>query len=515
MEVSSATNEGVKPEVDAGVTKEESPRNQEESVVVEADFKALPNTPPVEIKLFVGRVPRTADENVLRPVFADFGVVSEIAIIKDRATGMHKGSAFVRMASLTQADAAIRALNNVKVLDPQLGALQVRYATGEVEKLGMTVEFAYPGQDQAKLFVGSLPRNISEDEVRELFSPCGQIDEVFIMKDSATGQGKGCAFVKFAYKEQAILAIKTLSGVKHLTGAPRPLEVRFAESKKALQSQQPSTGGTAAPTSAITAGQTPVTGGILENNISYLAGPTSITTGSTSGALPTAVAAGSTLYPTAAGASAQPATSFANCNPRSAGQWKEYFTDDGRPYYHNEQTSQTQWERPSEFDRQDVAGPPGANIFVFHVPNDWTQKELQTNFAHFGSVVSARIATDKSTGRNKGYAFVSYDNILSAAQAVQQMNGFLAGSKRLKVSIKQNEEIYVQHLLNAAAGPATSLPVSGNPAVSPVNQNLVTAQQPTPNASGAYRPLTGSYAIAPTSSGETRILFNFIFLQRV
>eukprot|EP01055_Gregarina_sp_Pseudo9_P005659 Gregarina_sp_Pseudo_9__5658@NODE_798_length_2205_cov_64_274238_g730_i1_p1_GENE_NODE_798_length_2205_cov_64_274238_g730_i1NODE_798_length_2205_cov_64_274238_g730_i1_p1_ORF_typecomplete_len628_score86_20RRM_1/PF00076_22/3_7e15RRM_1/PF00076_22/7_4e17RRM_1/PF00076_22/1_8e19RRM_5/PF13893_6/1_5e06RRM_5/PF13893_6/2_1e05RRM_5/PF13893_6/7_9e07RRM_7/PF16367_5/0_051RRM_7/PF16367_5/0_00049RRM_7/PF16367_5/2_1e06Nup35_RRM_2/PF14605_6/3_7e02Nup35_RRM_2/PF14605_6/0_0031Nup35_RRM_2/PF14605_6/0_003WW/PF00397_26/6 len=440
-------------------------------------FQALPETPAVEIKLFVGRVPRNADESVIRPVFEEFGVVSEIAIIKDRNTGMHKGSAFVRMASITQADAAIRALNNVKILDPQLGALQVRYATGEAEKLGMTAESAYPGQDQAKLFVGSLPRTITEAEVRDIFATCGQIDEVFIMKDSTSGQGKGCAFVKFAYKEQALHAIKLLSGMQQLSGAPRPLEVRFAESKKTI--------------AAAAAGQPGGAGfGVAPTGMALAAGNVAagmnrpVNAMTAQGMMPTAAtgAMAGQMY-SQGGAAAATTPMMANHNPRTAGPWKEYFTDEGRPYYHNETTQQTQWERPAEFDRQDVAGPPGANIFVFHVPNDWTQQDLITNFSHFGPILSARIATDKTTGRNKGYAFVSYANIQSAAQAVQQMNGFMAGTKRLKVSIKQNEEMYVQHLLGGA------MATQGAAGVMPQGSMLTSAQATQPTAAIQANPL--------------------------
>lgn len=441
-------------------------------------FQALPETPAVEIKLFVGRVPRNADESVIRPVFEEFGVVSEIAIIKDRNTGMHKGSAFVRMASITQADAAIRALNNVKILDPQLGALQVRYATGEAEKLGMTAESAYPGQDQAKLFVGSLPRTITEAEVRDIFATCGQIDEVFIMKDSTSGQGKGCAFVKFAYKEQALHAIKLLSGMQQLSGAPRPLEVRFAESKKTIAAAavgQP--GGAAFGVSP--AGMAALGGGNVAAGMNR---PVNAMTAQ--GMIPTATtgAMAGQMY-SQGGAAAATTPMMANHNPRTAGPWKEYFTDEGRPYYHNETTQQTQWERPAEFDRQDVAGPPGANIFVFHVPNDWTQQDLITNFSHFGPILSARIATDKTTGRNKGYAFVSYANIQSAAQAVQQMNGFMAGTKRLKVSIKQNEEMYVQHLLGGGmANPGAGVMQQGSMLASAGNAQPAAAMQANPLA---------------------------------
>lgn len=52
-------------------------------------------------------------------------------------------------------------------------------------------------------------------------------------------------------------------------------------------------------------------------------------------------------------------------------------------------------------------GPPGANLFIFHLPNDWTEVELTNCFKEFGNVISARIECDKETGRSKGYGFVS------------------------------------------------------------------------------------------------------------
>lgn len=100
-----------------------------------------------------------------------------------------------------------------------------------------------------------------------------------------------------------------------------------------------------------------------------------------------------------------------------------------------------------------VVGPPGANIFVFHVPNEWSYYDLMQNFGGFGNVVSARVATDRTTGRNRGFAFVSYDSVEAAASAVNNMNGFMAGGKRLKVSVKKGEEQYVQHLLQPQSNP--------------------------------------------------------------
>ncbi|KAH0488287.1 MAG: hypothetical protein KVP17_003603, partial [Porospora cf. gigantea B] len=324
-----------------------------------APLPVVGDTTPVEVKLFVGRVPRSYDEDGVKPIFEEYGAVLEVAIIRDKQTGVHKGSAFVRMQSVTQADRAIRDLHNTKILDAAMGPLQVKYAQGEPERLGLNPEAANPAVDQAKLFVGSLTKQTDEADVMKVFQVFGKVDEVFVLKDMQTGIRKGCAFVKFAFKEQAIQAIQGLNGLYTFVGASRPAEVRFAESKQQKMNMQ-------------------MTNPLMAR---YAYNQTTPTTNS-------------------------------NANPRQMGAWKEYFTQDGRPYYHNEETSVTTWDKPTEFDKltSDVTGPPGANVFVFHVPNEWGQAELLRHFGDWGHILSARVAVDKTTGRNKGYAFVSYDN---------------------------------------------------------------------------------------------------------
>eukprot|EP00820_Chromera_velia_P016550 Cvel_26097.t1-p1 / transcript=Cvel_26097.t1 / gene=Cvel_26097 / organism=Chromera_velia_CCMP2878 / gene_product=Flowering time control protein FCA, putative / transcript_product=Flowering time control protein FCA, putative / location=Cvel_scaffold3050:564-2116(-) / protein_length=211 / sequence_SO=supercontig / SO=protein_coding / is_pseudo=false len=183
--------------------------------------------PPIEVKLFVGRVPKSYTENDVKSLFEPFGPITDCLIIRDKETNNHRGCAFVKMASITHADSAVRAMNNIKVLEQTLGPLTVKYASGEAERLGLPHDLAPAGVDQAKLFVGSLPKgpgaDVSEEEIRNLFSPYGQIDEVFLMRDE-NKQSKGCAFVKFSLKENAFWAISSLNGKHTLPGASRPIE---------------------------------------------------------------------------------------------------------------------------------------------------------------------------------------------------------------------------------------------------------------------------------------------------
>ena len=83
-----------------------------------------------------------------------------------------------------------------------------------------------------KLFVGSLPFSASEDQLRGVFSPFGQIVELKLIIDRFTGQSKGIAFIEFATEDEAKNAMKSLhesqmdgrSIVVNIAKPPRPRE---------------------------------------------------------------------------------------------------------------------------------------------------------------------------------------------------------------------------------------------------------------------------------------------------
>ena len=53
-------------------------------------------------------------------------------------------------------------------------------------------------QQQCKLFVGSLSFDTDEDGLREFFSDCGVIEDVFLPTDRYSGRKRGFGFVTFA-----------------------------------------------------------------------------------------------------------------------------------------------------------------------------------------------------------------------------------------------------------------------------------------------------------------------------
>ncbi len=66
-----------------------------------------------------------------------------------------------------------------------------------------------------KLYVGNLPYNTSEDDLRSLFSTYGAVSSVAIITDRDTGRSKGFGFVEFGSDDEARNAISALSGQEY------------------------------------------------------------------------------------------------------------------------------------------------------------------------------------------------------------------------------------------------------------------------------------------------------------
>ncbi|GBG78372.1 hypothetical protein CBR_g26401 [Chara braunii] len=84
------------------------------------------------------------------------------------------------------------------------------------------------------------------------------------------------------------------------------------------------------------------------------------------------------------------------------------------------------------------AGPPGANLFVYGIPEDYGDAKLSRLFSSFGSVLAARVEVDKETGRNRGFGFVSLDSVSAADRAIQGISGMVVdGGRTMKVEKKR------------------------------------------------------------------------------
>jgi RNA recognition motif-containing protein len=72
-------------------------------------------------------------------------------------------------------------------------------------------------------------------------------------------------------------------------------------------------------------------------------------------------------------------------------------------------------------------------LYVGNLPWSVNDSELEALFAPVGQVISARVITDRDTGRSRGFGFVEMDDS-GAAKAIAELNGKDVGGRPLRVN---------------------------------------------------------------------------------
>jgi RNA recognition motif-containing protein len=78
------------------------------------------------MNIHVGNLAYNVTEDDLRALFAGFGEVSAVNIIKERSSGQSKGFGFVEMLNNSEADKAMKALNGTRLKDQLIKLSQAK-----------------------------------------------------------------------------------------------------------------------------------------------------------------------------------------------------------------------------------------------------------------------------------------------------------------------------------------------------------------------------------------------------
>ena len=78
-------------------------------------------------------------------------------------------------------------------------------------------------------------------------------------------------------------------------------------------------------------------------------------------------------------------------------------------------------------------------MFVGNLSFQTTRDEIQTLFAQVGEVLQVVVPTDRSTGQQRGFAFVEYQDPEHASQAIQKFDGYELGGRGLRVNEASSE----------------------------------------------------------------------------
>ncbi|XP_055890042.1 CUGBP Elav-like family member 2 isoform X6 [Biomphalaria glabrata] len=407
---------------------------------------------PDAIKMFVGQIPRNWDENDLKTMFEEFGPIHSMNILRDKITGQSKGCCFVTFFIRKAALDAQNALHNVKTLPTMHHPIQMKPADSE-KKNGAYAE-------DRKLFVGMLSKKYSESDVRMMFAPFGTIEECTVLRDHTGTSSKGCAFVTFATRQCAQNAIKSMHHSQTMEGCSSPLVVKFAdtirekEQRRAQQMNQNmwNTGFGALGPQYLAQLLQQITTGNLTNfnnqqqgnmglNMQQLIAAAAAAAGNN----PALLAALASLGSLANNAGNQQGlSSVGNNNQGALGGFGQMGNPGNNALRGNQFGNLGGGSGLGNMGNSGMGG----NMNGFGTNNSNSMDALSQAYsgiqqyaASFPNAFNAQAAQLQAANNNVGNkqqeGFVSYDNPVSAQGAIQSMNGFQIGMKRLKVQLKR------------------------------------------------------------------------------
>ncbi|XP_040019771.2 CUGBP Elav-like family member 2 isoform X19 [Gasterosteus aculeatus] len=472
------------------VRNEDLPMSNGNGSKMNGSLEQLDQPDPDSIKMFVGQIPRAWSETELKELFEPFGAVHQINILRDRTQNppQSKGCCFVTFYTRKAALEAQNALHNIKTLSGMHHPIQMKPADSEKTSVSepaaghaarhnaarhFDTNFAV---EDRKLFIGMISKKYGENEIRMMFLSFGQMEECRILR-GPDGQSRGCAFVTFSTRAMAQNAIKTMHHSQTMEGCSSPLVVKFADTQRdkeqrRLQQQlvqqiqqlnSASTWGNLAGLGTLSpqylallqqatstsnqgsfnniqrlgVGSSAASAGAAMNTLASLGtlqGLTGTSMGLNLNALTNSVGGMGSMNGGLGASMANGSAASSMDALTQAYSGMQQYAASALPSLYGQSLLQQ-----SIAGGQKEVGPEGANLFIYHLPQEFGDQDLLQMFMPFGNVVSAKVFIDKQTNLSKCFGFVSYDNPVSAQAAIQAMNGFQIGMKRLKVQLKRSK----------------------------------------------------------------------------
>ncbi|XP_075727704.1 CUGBP Elav-like family member 1 isoform X9 [Rhipicephalus microplus] len=456
-----------------------------------------------ERKLFIGMLAKECNENDVRVMFAPFGTIEECTVLRD-GNGQSKGCAFVTYASRQCAINAIKAMNHSQTMKGCNNPMVVKFADTQKEKeqkrqqqvmtnlwtmanfvnLG-TVTPQYLAQAaQAGAFPGfaNLPQLSSEHRRLSLGSLNVQQQLAALAAAQASANNSSTGLNSLGLQGLTGQGVTSALALPSSGNNSTDLSCANLQSLAALANLANSpVHPTALPDQplppsclVLTAERhmsAPVTNpGINPMVVQNLAALAAAGSGNSSAGIPGLSAAGNVSGSTSSGnSSLSGVSSLSPVSSMALGMSTNSLTTMGaltnvngaggltangpsldalaQAYSGMQQYpsvpgafAQIGLQQSQNPVGKQVEGPEGANLFIYHLPQEFTDSDLAQTFMPFGNVISAKVFIDKQTNLSKCFGFVSYDNSLSAQAAIQAMNGFQIGTKRLKVQLKRSKD---------------------------------------------------------------------------
>uniref|UniRef100_A0A8C7DLP6 Cugbp, Elav-like family member 1 n=1 Tax=Oncorhynchus kisutch TaxID=8019 RepID=A0A8C7DLP6_ONCKI len=394
-------------------------------------------------KLFIGMISKKCNENDIRLMFSPYGQIEECRILRG-PDGLSRGCAFITFTARQMAQSTIKSMHQSQTMEGCSSPIVVKFADTQKDKEQKRIAQQLQQQMQ-QLNAASMWGNLTG---LNSLGPQYLALYLQLLQQSATSGNtlnnlhpmSGMSGLNAMQNLAALAAAASATqatGSSALTTSSSPLSVLTSsgtgtgqqahsswDTYKAGSSPTSCNNNSVNPMASLGALQSLAAGAGAGLNMGSLAGMAALNgglgsggmsngTGSTMEAL-TQAYSGIQQYAAAALPSLYNQSLLSQQSVSAAGSQKE--ASDSRS-----------------------TGPEGANLFIYHLPQEFGDQDLLQMFMPFGNVISAKVFIDKQTNLSKCFGFVSYDNPVSSQAAIQSMNGFQIGMKRLKVQLKRSK----------------------------------------------------------------------------
>ncbi|XP_060542732.1 CUGBP Elav-like family member 2 isoform X4 [Pantherophis guttatus] len=408
-------------------------------------------------KLFIGMVSKKCNENDIRVMFSPFGQIEECRILRG-PDGLSRGCAFVTFSTRAMAQNAIKAMHQSQTMEGCSSPIVVKFADTQKDKeqRRLQQQLAQQMQQLNTATWGNLtglggftPQylarlDINMDLQHRLWGPSFQHQ----------AEARDC--INLLQQATSSSNLGAFSGIQQMAGmnalqlqnlATLAAAAAAAQSSANTANANPlstASGALGALTSPVAASTANSTAGAAMNSLTSL-GTLQGLAGATVGlnninALAGTVNIAQMLSGMAALNGGLGATGLTNGTAGTmdaltqAYSGIQQYAAAALPTLYSQSLLQQQSAAGSQKE-----GPEGANLFIYHLPQEFGDQDILQMFMPFGNVISAKVFIDKQTNLSKCFGFVSYDNPVSAQAAIQAMNGFQIGMKRLKVQLKRSK----------------------------------------------------------------------------
>lgn len=365
-------------------------------------------TPFASASLYVGDLAPDVTEALLFDTFNNVGPVASVRVCRDSSTRRSLGYAYVNFHRFEDAERALDTMN-FKPINKRACRIMWSHRDPSLRKSNV-----------GNVFVKNLAKEIDNRTLYDTFIIFGNILSCTV-KCNSKGESLGYGFVHYETDEMAAEAIKKVNG--NMIGGKQVNVAQFVPRTERS--------GTATKYTNLYVKNLPddATKDSVEEMFAEYGTVTSLALNAKDGKF-RGVAFVNMAAPDEAAAAVE------GLNGKEFGD-KKLFVSRHQKKEERDRELRSRWEvRKAERQQKHQ----GANLYVKNLTEGMTDAKLNSEFAKFGAITSAKVMFDDK-GKSKGFGFVCFTNPEEANKAVSEMSGRILDGKPLYVALAQRKDV--------------------------------------------------------------------------